>query len=196
MNVWDRTGRYPRGVSSAAPDAAPVPTPESGWLAADEQEAWKNIVALLLLLPGPLDAQLQRTSGIGLFEYLVLSAMSHEPDHTLRMSELARLTNGSLSRLSNVVKRLEQRGWVTRAPDPTDGRYTVAALTDQGWDLVVAAAPGHVDAVRRLVIDPLTAADVQALITAGRRILDRLPGGPDHGDARTGPGPACPGAPC
>ena len=70
--------------------------------------------------------------------------MSEIPDHHIRMSELAYLANGSLSRLSNVVKRFEQRGWVTRAPDPNDGRYTVASLTEAGYAVVVAAAPVHV----------------------------------------------------
>jgi DNA-binding MarR family transcriptional regulator len=79
------------------------------------------------------------------------------------MSELAFLANGSLSRLSNVVKRFEQRGWMTRSPDPDDGRYTVAALTDAGYRLVAAAAPIHMQAVRELVLDPLTDADQRAL---------------------------------
>lgn len=86
------------------------------------------------------------------------------------MSELAFLANGSLSRLSNVVKRFEQRGWVTRSPDPDDGRYTIAALTDAGYRLVVDAAPIHLQSVRELVLEPLTATDKQAL----RRIAAKL----------------------
>jgi DNA-binding MarR family transcriptional regulator len=79
------------------------------------------------------------------------------------MSELAYLANGSLSRLSNVVKRFEQRGWVERSPDPEDGRYTIAALTDAGFDVVAAAAPVHVRAVRECVLDPLDEDDQRAL---------------------------------
>ncbi|ARX80809.1 MarR family transcriptional regulator [Streptomyces alboflavus] len=86
------------------------------------------------------------------------------------MSELAYLANGSLSRLSNVVKRFEKRGWMERWPDPDDGRYTIAALTDAGYDVVVAAAPTHVRSVRRLVLDQLSAADQQALA----RIAEKL----------------------
>ena len=58
---------------------------------------------------------------------------------------------------------LEQRGWLRREPDPRDGRSTVARLTDSGWEVVRAAAPGHVEAVRRLVIDGLTPAQMEAL---------------------------------
>jgi DNA-binding MarR family transcriptional regulator len=89
------------------------------------------------------------------------------------MSELAYLANGSLSRLSNVVKRFEQRGWVERSPDPSDGRYTLAALTDTGFDVVAAAAPTHMRTVRQLVLDPLTAADHKALARIAAKLRVR-----------------------
>jgi DNA-binding MarR family transcriptional regulator len=132
------------------------------WLTPSEKEAWTGLVSLVLLLPGKLEAPLREVD-LTLFEYLTLSHMSEAPDRRIRMSELAFLTNGSLSRLSNVVKRFEQRGWVTRSPDPEDGRYTLAHLTDEGYDLVVAAAPIHMASVRKLVLDPLTDADQRAL---------------------------------
>lgn len=76
------------------------------------------------------------------------------PGRKLRMGELAFLASGSLSRLSNVIKRCEQRGWVVRTPDPTDGRYTLAELTDAGLDVVHLAAPTHLRSVRAAVLDP------------------------------------------
>ncbi|RZT85787.1 DNA-binding MarR family transcriptional regulator [Pseudonocardia sediminis] len=115
------------------------------------------------LLPGRLEAPLQQAHGLTLFEYLTLSHLSEAPGRSLRMSELAFLTNGSLSRLSNVVKRLEGRGWMRRSPDPDDGRYTLAALTDDGFDVVHAAAPTHLRAVRALVLDRLDADNRAAL---------------------------------
>src|SRR6201996_7928922 len=136
------------GVMTASSQAAPGSAPPAGageprWLSSTEQEAWKAVAALMLQLPGPLDAQLQQDSGLSLYEYLVLSSLSMEPGRTVRMSQLARLANGSMSRLSNVAKRLEQRGWLRREPHPHDGRSTVARLTDSGWEVVQAAAPGH-----------------------------------------------------
>src|SRR4051812_15735685 len=98
--------------------------PRAGWLTQEQQEAWSSVTALFLLLPGVLDAQLQRDAGLNLFEYLVLSSLSMRDDGSMRMSELAELTNGSLTRLSNVAKRLEQRGWMVRRPDPDNGRFT------------------------------------------------------------------------
>src|SRR5262249_1966728 len=97
--------------------------------------------------------------------------LSMSPQRTLRMSDLARFAEGSLSRLSQVVGRLEQRGWVRRGPDPSDGRYTLATLTKDGWDKVVDTAPGHVEMVRSLVFDPLTKAQQRQLRDIGMRIL-------------------------
>jgi DNA-binding MarR family transcriptional regulator len=150
------------------------------WLTEDEQAAWRSLAGLLIKLPATLDARLQRDSGLSLFEYFVLSGLSEAPDRTLRMSDLAVVTNGSLSRLSHVVKRLERRGWVRREPCPDDGRYTHAILTEAGWQKVVEAAPGHAQAVRALVIDPLTVTQRRAVHEIGHRVLRRIdPDDPD-----------------
>jgi DNA-binding MarR family transcriptional regulator len=144
------------------------------WLSDEERDAWLEVATIVLQLPGLLDAQLKRDADLGFFEYLVLAWLSMSPDRRLRMGELASLAHGSMSRLSNVVKRLEDRGWVERAPDPTNGRYTLALLTDAGWETVVRAAPGHVRAVRRYVLDPLSADQVGDLRHIGGLIAERI----------------------
>ncbi|HEV3360565.1 MAG TPA: MarR family transcriptional regulator [Pseudonocardiaceae bacterium] len=144
---------------------------ESHWLDAEEQQTWLALAGTLIRLPAALDAQLRRDAGISHFEYQVLALLSEAPGRTLRMSALATMAEGSLSRLSQVVARLEQRGWMRRTPDPADGRYTLAILTDQGLAKVTAAAPGHVEEVRRLVFDPLTKAQSRQLREIGRRIM-------------------------
>ncbi len=140
------------------------------WLTEEEERSWVALAGVLIQVPGALDAQLRRDAGLTYFEYLVLSWLSMQPERTTRMSELAELINSSLSRLSHVARRLEQPGWLTRRPDPTDGRYTLVTLTQDGYDKVAAAAPGHVDAVRRVVFDPLTKAQVRQLGEIGTRI--------------------------
>ena len=147
------------------------------WLDADEQESWMQLARLLVRLPAALDRQLRRDAGLTHFEYGVLAALSEQDPRELRMSTLASFADGSLSRLSQVVSRLEARGWVERVPDPADRRSTLARLTDAGWEKVVATAPGHVEEVRRLVLDPLTSAQVQQL----RRICDRVNAAIDPG---------------
>jgi DNA-binding MarR family transcriptional regulator len=145
--------------------------PEPRWLDAEESQAWRALAHALIRLPAALDAQLRRDAGISHFEYQLLALLSEAPDRTLRMSALATLAEGSLPRLSQVVVRLEQRGWVRRTPDPADGRYTLAILTDQGQAKVTEAAPGHVQEVRRLVLDPLTKTQTRQLREISRRIM-------------------------
>ncbi|GAA1878967.1 MarR family winged helix-turn-helix transcriptional regulator [Streptantibioticus ferralitis] len=151
---------------------------EPRWLNDEERESWLALVSMLIRLSAALDTQLQRDAGISHFEYQVLSGLSMSPERTLRMSELALFADGSLSRLSHVIKRLEKRGWVYRTPDPADGRYTLAVLTDAGWEKVVATAPGHVAEVRRLLFDPLTKAQQRQLREIGHRVNSAI--GPDE----------------
>ena len=137
----------------------------------EEQAAWRSVVALLIRLPAAIEAELQRDAGISQFEYLVLSGLSEAPDRTLRMSDLAAMASGSLSRLSHVVSRLEARGWVRREACPGDGRFINAVLTDEGWDKVVATAPGHVAAVRKLLVDVLSPEDLRTLGSISEHLL-------------------------
>ncbi|MEW1636863.1 MarR family transcriptional regulator [Streptomyces sp. NPDC093801] len=149
---------------------------EPRWLDAEERQTWLSLTAMVINLSSALDGQLQRDAGISHFEYQVLATLSEAADRTMRMSDLALLTNGSLSRLSHVVKRLEKQGWVRRSPDPDDGRYTLALLTETGWEKTVATAPGHVEEVRRLVFDPLTQAQQRTLRTIGHRVNEAVDG--------------------
>ncbi|MBD0862539.1 MarR family transcriptional regulator [Gordonia sp. zg691] len=110
------------------------------------------------------------------FEYEVMSALSEAPERTLRMSELAELSYGSLSRLSHVVGRLEKRGWVERHACPDDGRFTNAVLTESGWAKVVETAPGYLANVRELVVDRLTRTQIRQLAAIGKRINARPDG--------------------
>ena len=162
---------------------------EPGWLSGPEQAAWRSLNSLMVRLRAALEADLERTAGLNLFEYLVLSGLSEEPGWTLRMSELSARADSSLSRLSHAVSRLEKRGWVVRAPDPQDGRYTEARLTRLGWDKIVASAPAHVRAVRRMVVDPLTVQELRQLGSASEKVLDGLGHVGGHGSGREAPTP-------
>lgn len=151
---------------------------DTRWLTADELKAWTKFVAVVELLPGVLDSQLQRDAGLSHFEYFVLAMLSEAPHRTLRMTGLASSTNATLPRLSHVVSRLEKRGFIERTACAEDRRATNATLTDIGWEKVVATAPGHVRTVRENVIDPLTAEDVADLDRVMGRVLAKLD--PEH----------------
>jgi DNA-binding MarR family transcriptional regulator len=128
----------------------------------------------MIKLRWALECQLQQDAGLSFIEYHALARLSEVPGHTMRMSELAEVTNASLSRLSHLVKRLEARDLVRREPDPADGRYTNAILTPAGLRLLTDSAPGHVAKVRELVIDALSPAELRQLRTAAERILQRI----------------------
>jgi DNA-binding MarR family transcriptional regulator len=142
------------------------------WLTDEQQTAWRPFAALLFRLPSLLDAQLQKDAGIGHFEYMVLAHLSEAPGRTLRMSELAAIASGSLSRLSHVVARLEAKGWVRRESCPGDGRFINAVLTDAGWQKIVETAPGHVAAVQKLLIDTLTPDELRSLGAISTQVLE------------------------
>jgi DNA-binding MarR family transcriptional regulator len=144
------------------------------WLDPDELRAWKKFIAVVELLPGVLDGQLQRDAALTHFEYFTLAMLSEAPGKVLRMTALASLTNATLPRLSHVVSRLEKRGYLKRSPCPEDRRATNATLTEEGWQKVVATAPGHVATVVDNVIDPLTAEDIADLDRIAGRMLSRL----------------------
>ncbi|WP_371575575.1 MarR family winged helix-turn-helix transcriptional regulator [Streptomyces sp. NBC_01314] len=136
----------------------------------EEMEVWHVLAGVMVRLPSALDAQLQRESGVSHVEYLVMAMLAQAEEHTLRMSDLAGYVGSSLSRLSHLVKRLERSEWVRREPDPSDGRYTLAVLTDAGHAKVVESAPGHADTVRRFVFDAISKAQQRQLREIGRRI--------------------------
>lgn len=163
-----------------------VENPETRWLTAEEREAWLSFSSVVMRLMPALDAQLKRDADISHYEYQVMAVLSESDERTLRMSLLAELTDGSLSRLSQVVSRLEKKGWMRRIPDPVDGRFTLATLTDTGWDKVFDTAPDHVHEVRRLVIDPLTKNQLRTLTAAGKRILHAIDPDDPCLDTRTG----------
>jgi len=148
--------------------------PPVKWLTGAELDSWLSVVRLMTWLPWSVDQQLRRDSNLGMVEYQVLAMLSESPGRTMRMSSLAEVTNASLSRLSHLFKRLEQRGLACREPDPADGRFTNAILTEQGLQALADAAPRHVAYVRALVIDALSPEQLRRLGRDADRIMSRI----------------------
>ena len=156
--------------------------PHTRWLDADEQRTWRAYLHATGLVREQLDRQMQRDSGMPHAYYEVLVRLSEAPDRTLRMHELAAACQSSRSRLSHAVARLEAAGWVERREHPTDRRGALAVLTDEGFTALAAAAPGHVEAVRRALFDPLSPEQVSQLRAICEAVLvangEPLPGIP------------------
>jgi DNA-binding MarR family transcriptional regulator len=155
---------------------------ETRWLEPDELETWLSYVAATTLLDGALDRQMQRDAGMPLAYYLILAMLSDAPDRSLRMSDLAAVTQSSQSRLSHAVARLERKGWIRRKPCAEDRRSTFAQLTEEGFAALADAAPGHVCTVRRHLFDLLTPEQVGQLREITRAVLDGL--GVEGGEPR------------
>jgi DNA-binding MarR family transcriptional regulator len=142
------------------------------WLNSHEWSAWLHLMATFTLLPAAIDSQLQREAGMSHFEFGVMAALSRQPGRRVQLKDLAVIANGSLSRLSHVISRLERQGWVRRVSG-TKGRATNAELTDKGYKKLMEAGPIHFQEVRRLVFDVLTPQEVKDL----RRVTSRLNAG-------------------
>lgn len=152
-----------------------APTREkTRWLSEDERGAWLAAAAIMISLPTALDARLQHEAGLTFFEYMVLSVLSERADRTMQMSDIAAGVSASLPRLSRVATKLENRGLLLRSRIPGSGRRTNATLTEAGHAKVVAAAPGHVRAVREYFLDALESADVATVRRIGVSVAGRI----------------------
>jgi DNA-binding MarR family transcriptional regulator len=115
---------------------------------------------LMTLMPRVIDEDLCRRTGLGLTRYVVLMRLSEAPERTLRMSDLAEAVSISPSRMTRIIQSMVSEGLVTRQVAPSDGRASLATLTEKGLHRLQDAWPAHLAGARRLVMDHL---DPQAL---------------------------------
>jgi DNA-binding MarR family transcriptional regulator len=149
-------------------------TDDTRWLSPTEQEVWRAFMTMTGALSDQLERQLQRDSTLPYTYYEILVVLSDAPDRAMRMSELAGLRGSSRSRLSHAVARLEDAGWVERRECASDKRGSLAVLTDAGFAVLAAAAPGHVTAVREKLFDRLTPEQVKVLGEISAAVLEGL----------------------
>jgi DNA-binding MarR family transcriptional regulator len=149
-------------------------TSEPRWLDADQQHSWRALMMGITLLLDRLDEDLVREVGISLTEYEVLVRLSERPGRQMRMAHLADALAHSRSRVTHTVKRMEGAGYIAREQSPEDGRGVVARMTDKGWDLLVKAAPCHVESVRVNLVDLVDADDFAAMGRVFDAVSDHL----------------------
>jgi DNA-binding MarR family transcriptional regulator len=140
-------------------------------LTADEQRSWVALLGVLMWLPPAIDSELQRTAGITHVEYQVLWWLSVAEGRQLHMSTLAECSQVTPSHLSRIAVRLEKRSEIRREPDPADGRYTLAHLTDDGQARVAGCAPHYTAALRKLVFAGLGAEQTAQLESISRNLF-------------------------
>lgn len=144
------------------------------WLDEQEQQQWRAWLAASILLQDRLGRELQTQHGLTMADYEILVRLSESPDRRIRMSELADRTLSSRSRLSHQIDRMEKAELVCREHCTEDRRGAWAVLTDHGWDVLVAAAPDHVDSVRAHLVDVLSPAEFRALGRACAKVAEAL----------------------
>lgn len=154
--------------------------PKPRWLTAEQELAWRRYRRMRTLLDLELSRDLRRDSGLSDADYDVLTMLSDRPGRALRARDLGKRLRWSTSRLSHQIGRMEQRGLVARSATGEDARGAVVTLTDHGWQTLRAAAPLHVESVRRHLIDLLTPAELLTLDRIARKVLSHLqPGAAD-----------------
>src|SRR6476619_6825981 len=120
-----------------------------------QQRAWLAYMRVQLRLTYEMNRQLQSDSNLSLSDYHVLNALRLAPGGRMRITALAAQIGWERSRLSHHARRLQQRGLVDSRLAPADRRATEITLTDQGWDEITVASPGHFELVRQLFFDGL-----------------------------------------
>jgi DNA-binding MarR family transcriptional regulator len=154
------------------------------WLDEREQRAWRSLQFMQMRLEGELARQLAAHSALSYPDYLVLVALTDKPDGRMRPFELADELGWEKSRLSHQVARMTDRGLVTKEQCEADRRGAFVVVTDRGRQEIAAAAPGHVDAVRRLFVDRLSAAQLDAVGDAAEVVLAAMDESVDGPDVR------------
>ena len=144
------------------------------WLTEREARAWRGLQMMQMRLTGALARQLATDSQLSYQDYLVLVALTEEEDGRLRLFELGRRLGWEKSRLSHHVARMSARDLVTKEACDADRRGFHVVVTPAGRKAIKAAAPGHVDAVRRLFVDRLSPRQLDAIASAADAVLAAL----------------------
>lgn len=146
------------------------------WLDAGQQQDWRALVVATTLLFDQLDDDLRREFGLSLTEYEILVRLSESEDRTLRMAAIADALRHSRSRVTHTVARMEAAGWLRRERCSDDGRGIQAVMTEAGRDLLVRAAPVHVEGVRRNLVDLCDPEDFRAMGRVMNAAADHMVG--------------------
>ena len=145
------------------------------WLDDEEMAFWRSFLTVHHRTLDAITADLRADSGLTMDDYEVLVHLADAPERRVRMSDLSERSFQSRSRLTQRIDRMEEKGWVRRDRCTEDGRGAFAVLTDDGFDVLAAAAPGHVESVRRHLVDQLGAEQLRAMIDAHQSILEACP---------------------
>jgi DNA-binding MarR family transcriptional regulator len=162
---------------------------DAAWLDQREAAAWRGLQRMQAQLNARLAQELSGDSDLSYPDYAVLVALTDRPDGEMRSFELGQELGWEKSRVSHHISRMAARGLVTRRKCPSDQRGAFVVVTEQGRRAIQAAAPGHVAAVRRYVIDRLSPDQLDALAAITDAVVSALTERPPAtGQPAAGPG--------
>jgi DNA-binding MarR family transcriptional regulator len=144
------------------------------WLDEREERAWRSMLLMQMHLTARLNHELVADAGLSYQDYAVLVALTDRADERMRLYELGTELGWEKSRLSHHISRMAERGLVSREKCESDRRGAFVVLTDAGRSSIEAAAPGHLDVVRRLFVDRLTPTQLDALADISTTVLAAL----------------------
>lgn len=147
---------------------------QTRWLNSEQQRAWRAFVIGTTLLTDTLDRELRQAHGLSLGEYEILVRLSESPNRTLRMAQIAESMQHSRSRVTHTVSRMEKAGLIARCAAEGDRRGVEARMTDKGWELLVQAAPTHVNGVREHFVDLATDEEFATMGKLMNAVADHL----------------------
>jgi DNA-binding MarR family transcriptional regulator len=155
---------------------------ETRWLDEREDRAWRTLQLMQMRVEGELARQLAADSGLSYPDYVVLVALTDRDDGRMRLFELGATLGWEKSRTSHHVGRMVARGLVTKERCGSDRRGSFVVITPLGRREIAAAAPGHVAAVRRMFVDHLTPAQLDAVADIAEIVLAAFdePSSPAH----------------
>jgi len=137
-----------------------------------EQIAWRTFIESSWALHTRLEDELRAATGLSMNDYHVMVVLSEAPQHRLRMGELASRLVFSPSRVTYQINSMVKRGLVRKQSCPEDGRGQEAVLTDEGLAALRAAAPLHLETVRRAFIDHVDADELEVINRVFKKVRE------------------------
>lgn len=110
-------------------------------------------------------------NGLSMWAYAVLIGLGDEPVRT--QAALAEAIGADKSRVIPVLDDLQNRGLITRRPDPTDRRVRLVAISDEGRQLRDRAQTAIQRAEGQL-LEQLPQADQQAFLRSLRILTESV----------------------
>jgi DNA-binding MarR family transcriptional regulator len=136
---------------------------EPASLSPEQLAAYFALIEVGSLLQHNVDQQLREEGGLSYTQFQILAVLGEGADGRARMTDLADRLVHSRSGLTYQVTQLAEAGVLSKESSPEDERSVIVSLTPHGRDVLERVMAGHIQVVRRLLLEPLSDRDVAGL---------------------------------